>query len=843
MKLTSIMAQPFALQSRRAMRLNTRGLSSSLRLTTLAMTFFGILAAGPFSPAAAKPTPSPTAAPTPNLVYVANNGGGNISGYTENPASGILNATAAVFSGHAPSQVVVVTTNSNGQMNNFVYATNSADNTISGFSLNLLNGVLTPLAGTDSNPFPVPLPAGSNPNGIVQAASGGFLYVSNTGSNSISEFAIDPASGTLTPTTEASASTGNSPGAMTVISAGPLNFLYVIDSGDRKVEAFSIDTTTGALTAVGSYSVGPSPVGIVANALDTFVYVTNSGDGTITEFTTNVDGSLTTQGSLGGLNSPQGIGINGSHLWVAEAGNNNIAELQIASQTSGTLQFDGEAAAGASPAWIAVAGSHVYASNMGDNTISQYSADAQSGLLTPLSPATVPSGAGPNGIVANSTNLYVFAANRGESTLTPYSIGVSGTLTPVDLAKAGNGVTGVAIDSTAKFVYATNSLDNTITVFAIDPSSGAPIPVGLAPEANGSSPEAIAASPTQPLIYVVNNAANTLASFKIGSGGALASVMPIATGTGPTAIAVDLTGSFAYVTNSTGSVSEFALASDGTMSSIGSAAAGDDPVGIALAPGGSFAYVINSVDKTIEEYTRAGDGTLTPSGNTFATGTSPAGIAITPSGRFLYVTNNGDKTISAYQVNSDGTLTAVSGGTAATGNSPKDLVIDPTGRFVYVTNNSLDKTISEYSINGDGTLTPLTTIGTGSSPEGIAISGTSTPPPPPVTSTVRVTPAQLKFPRTRVGKTSGAKSVVVRNTAKKGGSPVTFVGISSSRTEFQIRATTCMGTLPAGKACKIKLTFTPSDLGPVTGTLTIQDNAQNGSQSVPLSGTGTQPRK
>jgi 6-phosphogluconolactonase len=207
------------------------------------MTLFGVLAIGPLNPAAAKTTPTPTPAPTPNLVYVANNGGGNISGYTENPASGILNSTAAVFSGHAPSQVVVVTTNSNGQPNTFVYATNSADNTISGFSLNLLNGVLTPLAGTDANPFPVP--AGTNPNGIVQAASGKFLYVSNTGANSISEFAIDPASGTLTPTDQISAPTGNAPGAMTVISAGPLNFLYVIDASDRKVEAFSIDTTAG----------------------------------------------------------------------------------------------------------------------------------------------------------------------------------------------------------------------------------------------------------------------------------------------------------------------------------------------------------------------------------------------------------------------------------------------------------------------------------------------------------------------------------------------------------------------------------------------------------------------
>lgn len=789
---------------------------------------------------AATPSPSPSPAPTPALAYVANNGGGNISGYTQDPNSGILNPTAAVLAGHAPSQVTAVATGQNG---NFVYATNSGDGTVAGFSLNLINGSLTPLV-SQANPFPVA--TGSNPNGIASAGSGKFLYVANTGSNSISEFAIDAASGALTPIGAGSIATGSGPAAMTVVNLGPLSFLYVIDTADKKVEGFSIDGMTGALSSVGASNVGAGPVGIVANSSGTFLYVSNSTDGTITEFTVGPDGSLTTQGSLSGLKSPQGLAADGTiHVYAAEAGNNDIAELQITAGPSGTLQLNGEAAAGASPAWIVVAGSHVYATNMADNTISQYSADGQTGLLTPLAPATVGTGAGPDGVAANSSNLYVFAANRGESTLTPYSIGVNGTLTPVDLAKAGSGVTGVAIDSTAKFVYATNNVDNTVTEFFIDPSSGAPIPFGIAPEANGSGPQAIAANPTEGFIYVVNNGANNLQSFKInGADGSLASVMPIATGTGPTAIAVDESGAFAYVTNTGGNVSEYALAMDGTMSSIGNAAAGNGPVGIAIAPSGGFAYVINSVDKTIEEYTRSTqNGSLVPTSNVFATGTSPAGIAITPDGKFLYVTNNGDNTVSAYAVNSDGTLTAISGGTFPTGKSPKNLAIDRTGRFVYVVNNSTDKTISEYGINGDGTLNALGTVGTGSFPDGIAISGSSTPPPPPVTSTVSVRPSKLRFPRVRVGRTSGAKAVVVKNTAKKGGSPVTFVGISTSRTEFQIKSTTCMGTLAAGKACRIRITFTPSDLGPVTGTLTIDDNAQNGSQTVPLSGTGTQPKK
>lgn len=779
---------------------------------------------------------SPTPAPSPGLVFVTNNGGNNISGYTENPSNGILNATAAVFSGKAPSQVVVVTTSSGNQTNDFVYATNSADGTISGFLVNLLNGSLSPLAGSQALPFPIA--TGTNPNGIAQSG-GKFLYVANTGANTISEFTIDAASGALSPIGSGSVSSGNGPTAMTVVKVGPLTFLYVIDSTDKNVEGFSIDSTTGALTTVGTSSVGKGPVGIVANSTGTFLYVSNSTDGSISVFTIGPNGTLTTQQSQTGLSSPQGLAIDGTvHLYAAEAGNNNVAELQITASPSGTLQLNAEASAGTSPAWVVVAGSHVYVTNMGDNTISQYSANS-SGLLTPLSPATVATGAGPDGVAADSANMFVYAANRGESTLTPYTINATtGALNPVDLSKAGNGVTGVAIDESAKFVYASNNVDNSITEYAIDPSSGAPIPFATFQEPSGSGPQAMASNPTQELVYVINNGANQLESFKVNSDGSLASVTPIATGTGPTAVALDLTGSFAYVTNTAGNVSEFSLGADGSMSSIGTAAAGNGPAGIAIAPGGGFAYVINSVDKTIEEYTRAGNGTLTPTANVFGTGTNAAGIAITPNGHFLYVINNADNTIAGYDVNGDGTLTAIMGGTFATGHGPKNLGIDPTGRFIYVVNNSTDKTISQFSINGDGTLTSLGTVGTGAFPEGIAISGSATAPPPPVTSTVVVHPAQLRFPRIKVGRTSGARAVVVRNTAKRGGSPVTFSGISTSRTEFQIKSTTCMGMLPAGRSCRIRVTFTPSDIGPVTGTLTIDDNAQNGSQAVPLSGTG-----
>jgi hypothetical protein len=48
----------------------------------------------------------------------------------------------------------------------------------------------------------------------------------------------------------------------------------------------------------------------------------------------------------------------------------------------------------------------------------------------------------------------------------------------------------------------------------------------------------------------------------------------------------------------------------------------------------------------------------------------------------------------------------------------------------------------------------------------------------------------------------------------------------------------CGATLAAGKSCKIKVTFTPTETGTRTGDVTISDNAGNSPQQVPLTGTG-----
>jgi subtilase family serine protease len=109
----------------------------------------------------------------------------------------------------------------------------------------------------------------------------------------------------------------------------------------------------------------------------------------------------------------------------------------------------------------------------------------------------------------------------------------------------------------------------------------------------------------------------------------------------------------------------------------------------------------------------------------------------------------------------------------------------------------------------------------------------------PTSPVVTLNPTSLTWNKEVVGETSG-KSVTVTNT---GGSTLTGISISTSGAPFGLTtgAKACGSTLAAGSSCVIRVTFSPTALGLVTGTLTINDS--DGNQQVPLTGTGSVPVK
>jgi len=127
-----------------------------------------------------------------------------------------------------------------------------------------------------------------------------------------------------------------------------------------------------------------------------------------------------------------------------------------------------------------------------------------------------------------------------------------------------------------------------------------------------------------------------------------------------------------------------------------------------------------------------------------------------------------------------------------------------------------------------GTLT-LTDSPDSGSPHSIALTGTGS------TQTTD-TPTTLAFGDVAVGNTSAAKTVTLENHETVAINVST--GISGS--SFKISGGTCGSTLAAGKDCTVLVTFTPSALGAVSGTLTLTDSPDSNSpHSIALSGTGS----
>jgi Protein of unknown function (DUF1573)/Abnormal spindle-like microcephaly-assoc'd, ASPM-SPD-2-Hydin len=102
---------------------------------------------------------------------------------------------------------------------------------------------------------------------------------------------------------------------------------------------------------------------------------------------------------------------------------------------------------------------------------------------------------------------------------------------------------------------------------------------------------------------------------------------------------------------------------------------------------------------------------------------------------------------------------------------------------------------------------------------------------------VTLNPTSLTWGNTVVGATSAAKTLTLTNS---GASTLNISSVTASG-DFAITQTakSCGGAVAVGKSCVIKVTFTPTQLGTRTGTVTINDNAQNSPQTVALSGTGS----
>jgi 6-phosphogluconolactonase (cycloisomerase 2 family) len=202
-------------------------------------------------------------------------------------------------------------------------------------------------------------------------------------------------------------------------------FLYAVDTVGYQVFEFQVDTSSGALTvpdnvtAIPSFPTDAVPVGIAVDPCDRFLYVSDSLHNKINAYTicTTVIANGICPFANGHLND-----VSGSPFAVSGSAN------------------------GLGPLVVDPYGNNVYALGTLSNTLSGFKISPVSGSLTPLTPATVATGANPKSIAIRGDDNWMFVTNYQSASVSQYSITpATGALSVLPTITTDNYPVGVAV--------------------------------------------------------------------------------------------------------------------------------------------------------------------------------------------------------------------------------------------------------------------------------------------------------------------------------------------------------------------------------------------------------------
>jgi 6-phosphogluconolactonase (cycloisomerase 2 family) len=370
-----------------------------------------------------------------------------------------------------------------------------------------------------------------------------------------------------------------------------------------------------------------------------------------------------------------------------------------------------------------------------DGSIESYAVDSESGALRSISTAVSSGGENPTAMAVSTDYANLYVANQTSGTITHFAIANNGGLTLKDTLTLGATPVALTVNTAGTYLYVASCTSTGVsptvtctagtaqlTEYALSSGtigaqtadeplaltgtySGDTIaPTGIAVMSNTSSIpgngvfvtayDQSAYNPTG-----TTSSQNPQPGWVFGfsvSGGTLTAALnsPYSAGVKPSAIIVDPTNMYAYVTDYESNALIGYTILDNTTTSIhlnfltsGPFSAGTDPIAVTIDPRGKFMYVANALSNSVSAYEiTLANGTPTAVVNTTgssvnSTNARPVAIAVDPAlGRYLYTVNYTDNSLSGFRLDSTaGTLAATQSTPYPTGSDPTALVIVPHG--------------------------------------------------------------------------------------------------------------------------------------------------------------------
>jgi 6-phosphogluconolactonase (cycloisomerase 2 family) len=260
---------------------------------------------------------------------------------------------------------------------------------------------------------------------------------------------------------------------------GAIAFAYITSAAANPTESGTIYSyaiqTNNSISPLGQAATGVYPAAIAMT--QSYVYVVNTGDGTISQYSVGSGDTLTPMypanvpnpgmHTLGSAHASAAVDATGSFLYVANSADNTVSQFSIGldgqlSQLTPSTVTTGVDPVSLASVRLADGGTGIYVVNSGvpgaTGTVALYK-EAQSGALT-LSGSTVMAGTNPSAIAVNDTFSTVYVAsgcNGAQCTgaLSEFAIGEDGTLTNSGVvASTGNHYVAVdiAMDNSNTYV-------------------------------------------------------------------------------------------------------------------------------------------------------------------------------------------------------------------------------------------------------------------------------------------------------------------------------------------------------------------------------------------------------
>lgn len=309
------------------------------------------------------------------------------------------------------------------------------------------------------------------------------VYVTTQAGDTISTFAPDPATGTLTPAATAGQAAGQDPIAVAIRPDG--KFLYVAAATDGAIRGYSV-AVDGALTPLArTFPAGSSPVGLTATADGRYLYATNESSSDISGYSIAADGTL--------------IPLPGSPYPGA------TSNVGIASSPDSGLVYVTKPGAGP----------NVFGFSIGAN-----------GALAPLPATPATAGSLPRAISFGPSGRFIYVADGPGDAVHGFAVSASGALGAVPgspfAAPDVSGALAVSPDGTRLYAPATSAVGVTGFAIAADGSLG---PLPGSPYPGGPSSIGAAVTPSGRYLYTSRGGPPpNVGGFSIAADGALAPV-------------------------------------------------------------------------------------------------------------------------------------------------------------------------------------------------------------------------------------------------------------------------------------------------------------------------------